>query len=66
MANLSVNSSLIPIEPPKIFLFSELKLSKWNPSFISVAKTAVENHGGEIFLENSDLGGLKVRIVLPI
>lgn len=31
-----------------------------------IAQTAIENHGGQLFLENSDLGGLKVRIVLPI
>ena len=33
---------------------------------LSIAQTAFENHGGQIFLENSELGGLKVRIVLPI
>ena len=33
---------------------------------LSIAQTAFENHGGQMFLENSDLGGLKVRIVLPI
>ena len=33
---------------------------------LSIAQTAIENHGGRIFLENSDLGGLRVRVVLPI
>ena len=33
---------------------------------LSIAQTAIENHGGQIFLENSDLGGLRVRVVLPI
>lgn len=33
---------------------------------LSIAQTAIENHGGRIFLEDSDLGGLRVRIVLPI
>lgn len=33
---------------------------------LSIAQTAFENHGGQMFLEDSDLGGLKVRIVLPI
>lgn len=33
---------------------------------LSIAQTAFENHGGQMFLENSDLGGLRVRIVLPI
>jgi two-component system osmolarity sensor histidine kinase EnvZ len=33
---------------------------------LSIAQTAIENHGGRIFLENSDLGGLRVRIVLPM
>ena len=33
---------------------------------LSIVQTAIENHGGQLFLENSDLGGLKVRIVLPI
>ena len=33
---------------------------------LSSAQTAIENHGGQIFLENSDLGGLRVRVVLPI
>jgi two-component system osmolarity sensor histidine kinase EnvZ len=33
---------------------------------LSIAQTAIENHGGQIFLKNSELGGLKVRIVLPL
>ena len=33
---------------------------------LSIAQTAIEIHGGQIFLENSDLGGLRVRVVLPI
>ncbi len=33
---------------------------------LSIAKTSIENHGGQIFLENSDLGGLRVRVVLPM
>lgn len=33
---------------------------------LSIAQTAFENHGGQMFLENSELGGLRVRIVLPI
>jgi two-component system osmolarity sensor histidine kinase EnvZ len=33
---------------------------------LSIAKTTIENHGGQLFLENSELGGLRVRIVLPI
>ena len=33
---------------------------------LSIAQTAIENHGGRIFLENSELGGLRVRVVLPI
>ena len=33
---------------------------------LSIAQTDIENHGGEIFLEDSDLGGLKVRVVLPL
>lgn len=33
---------------------------------LSIAQTAFENHGGQIFLEDSDLGGLRVQIVLPI
>lgn len=33
---------------------------------LSIAKTTIENHGGQLFLENSDMGGLRVRVVLPI
>lgn len=33
---------------------------------LSIAQTAFENHGGQMFLENSEMGGLKVRIVLPL
>ena len=33
---------------------------------LSIAQTLIENHGGQIFLEDSDMGGLKVRVVLPI
>ena len=33
---------------------------------LSIAQTAFENHGGQMFLEDSDLGGLRVRVVLPI
>ncbi len=33
---------------------------------LSIAQTVFENHGGQMFLENSDMGGLKVRIILPI
>lgn len=33
---------------------------------LSIAQTLIENHGGQIFLEDSDMGGLRVRIVLPI
>jgi len=33
---------------------------------LSIAQTAIENHGGQIFLEDSDLGGLRVRVILPI
>jgi len=34
---------------------------------LSIAQTAIENHGGQIFLEDSsELGGLRVRVVLPI
>lgn len=33
---------------------------------LPIAQTAIENHGGQMFLENSELGGLRVRIVLPI
>ena len=33
---------------------------------LSIAQTAVENHGGTIALENSPIGGLRVRVVLPV
>jgi two-component system osmolarity sensor histidine kinase EnvZ len=33
---------------------------------LNIAQNAVENHGGQLFLEDSPLGGLRVRIVLPI
>jgi len=33
---------------------------------LSIAQTAFENHGGQMFLENSEMGGLKVRIILPL
>lgn len=33
---------------------------------LSIAKTTIENHGGQLFLEDSDMGGLRVRIVLPV
>jgi two-component system osmolarity sensor histidine kinase EnvZ len=33
---------------------------------LNIAQTAVENHGGQLFLEDSPLGGLRVRIILPI
>ncbi|MBN1324727.1 MAG: ATP-binding protein [Alphaproteobacteria bacterium] len=33
---------------------------------LSIAQTAFENHGGQMFLEDSDLGGLRVRIILPL
>ena len=33
---------------------------------LSIAQTAFENHGGQMFLEDSELGGLRVRVVLPI
>ncbi len=33
---------------------------------LSIAQTAFENHGGQMFLSDSELGGLKVRIILPI
>jgi two-component system osmolarity sensor histidine kinase EnvZ len=33
---------------------------------LSIAQTAIENHGGEIILGDSDLGGLLVRVILPI
>lgn len=33
---------------------------------LSIAQTAIENHGGRLILENSDLGGLRVRVILPL
>lgn len=33
---------------------------------LSIAQTAFENHGGQMFLEDSDMGGLRVRVVLPM
>ena len=33
---------------------------------LSLAPTAIDNQGGHIFLEDSDLGGLRVRVILPI
>jgi len=33
---------------------------------LSIAQTTIENHGGQLFLEDSPLGGLRVRVVLPI
>jgi two-component system osmolarity sensor histidine kinase EnvZ len=33
---------------------------------LNIAQTAIENHGGQMFLEDSPLGGLRVRITLPI
>jgi two-component system osmolarity sensor histidine kinase EnvZ len=33
---------------------------------LSIAQTAIENHGGQLLLEDSPLGGLRVRVVLPI
>lgn len=33
---------------------------------LSIAQTVIENHGGQLFLEDSDLGGLRVRVVLPV
>ena len=33
---------------------------------LSIAQTAIENHGGHMKLENSDMGGLRVRITLPL
>lgn len=32
---------------------------------LSIAKSTIENHGGQLFLENSDMGGLQVRVILP-
>jgi len=33
---------------------------------LSIAQTAIENHGGHMLLENSELGGLRVRVILPL
>jgi two-component system, OmpR family, osmolarity sensor histidine kinase EnvZ len=33
---------------------------------LSIAKNAALNHGGELLLEDSPLGGLRVRILLPL
>jgi two-component system osmolarity sensor histidine kinase EnvZ len=33
---------------------------------LNIAQTAIENHGGQLFLEDSPLGGLRVRIILPV
>jgi two-component system osmolarity sensor histidine kinase EnvZ len=33
---------------------------------LSIAQTAFENHGGQMFLEDSELGGLRVRVILPV
>ncbi|MCL2629631.1 MAG: HAMP domain-containing histidine kinase [Alphaproteobacteria bacterium] len=33
---------------------------------LTIAKQAVENHGGQLLLENSPLGGLRTRVILPI
>jgi two-component system osmolarity sensor histidine kinase EnvZ len=33
---------------------------------LTIAKQAVENHGGLLSLEDSPLGGLRVRVILPI
>jgi two-component system osmolarity sensor histidine kinase EnvZ len=33
---------------------------------LSIAQTAVENHGGRLYLEDSPLGGLRVRMTLPV
>ncbi len=33
---------------------------------LCIAQQAIENHGGQLFLEDSPIGGLRVRIVLPI
>jgi two-component system osmolarity sensor histidine kinase EnvZ len=33
---------------------------------LSIAQTAIENHGGQIELLDSPLGGLRVRIILPV
>lgn len=33
---------------------------------LSIARSIIDNHGGEILLSNREIGGLKVRIVLPL
>jgi len=33
---------------------------------LSIAQTAIENHGGTISLEDSPIGGLRVRVILPV
>ena len=33
---------------------------------ITIAKDIVNNHGGNFFLEKSPLGGLRVKMLLPI
>lgn len=33
---------------------------------LTIAKQAIENHGGQLLLEDSPLGGLRLRIILPI
>ena len=33
---------------------------------LNIAQTTIENHGGELRLEDSPLGGLRVRVILPI
>lgn len=33
---------------------------------LSIARTIVQNHGGDLLLEDSDLGGLKVKIIIPV
>jgi two-component system osmolarity sensor histidine kinase EnvZ len=33
---------------------------------LSIAQSAIENHGGRLYLEDSPLGGLRVRVALPI
>jgi len=33
---------------------------------LSISQTVIENHGGQIFLGSSDMGGLLIKIILPI
>ena len=33
---------------------------------LSIAKNAVLNHGGDLILEDSPLGGLRIRLLLPL